>query len=286
MSPPCGIIKYLTSLQELQISLAGEADKSKGQFVKDLANLCELRVLKVFIVSMDERLRLDLLESLGNLHKLQHLELQHGYIELPSFIDDLSILQNLSSLHLDVRGLGDQGLQILDEMPNLCYLELHDSNGRATITGTANQGYFKKLRSRRLKRSMIQFVVNEDSGVSFTMWDSKISDNYPAAIDSKMKQDSSTRARTVMPNLEALSFQVVGSIMACNNGSLDNLGLECLASLQKVTVSLYPGGAPGDVVQNQKAALRHAIQDHPNRPTLQFKYESHYYEVANQVMMI
>jgi len=70
-----------------------------------------------------------------------------------------------------------------------------------------------------------------------------------------------------MPNLEALYFTVkVKELRACNNGSCDNLGLEYLASLQKVTLMSFK--LISDV---EKAALTHAMQAHPNRPKLQIR---------------
>ena len=57
-------------------------------------------------------------------------------------------------------------------------------------------------------------------------------------------------------------------LLACKNGSVDNLGLEYLASLQKVAVPINSGYDNDEEGENQKTALRHAIQAHPNRPTL------------------
>ena len=77
ITAPDGVIGRLTSLQELQIRGPLDNDKSRMQFVKDLGNLCELRVLKIDINqwNMDDNMQIDLMRSLGNLQKMQHLTL-------------------------------------------------------------------------------------------------------------------------------------------------------------------------------------------------------------------
>lgn len=169
--------------------------------------------------------------------------------------------------------LGNQGLKILGELPELRYLNLSlgqdTRHSKATVTGTATHGYFQKLRSCLLPDSLAQFVVNEeDSSVSFTMW-GKWSD--APSFGSEMKQVSCCRvARAVMPNLEFLYFHVdARTLMECNNGSFDNLGMECLTSLQVLRVFLECWRAPAAAVEKEKAALRRAIQVHPNRPKLE-----------------
>ncbi|KAJ1276950.1 hypothetical protein BS78_05G256000 [Paspalum vaginatum] len=274
MSLPNGIIKDLASLQDLQICRGDDM----GQFVKDLGNLSDLRVLKTSVQRMDERTQSELLKSLGNLHKMQHLELLHGVISgdkaalnggLPSCIDTLH-LPNLFQLSLNVDSLDDQGLKILGGLPQLSYLELSTWGGRATVTGTAAHGYFQKLRSCLLPDSMVHFVVKEDLSASFTIWHR----SYDGpAFGSKNKQDICGVAHAIMPNLESLYFEVVVRILTeCNNGSCDNLGLECLTSLQKVRVDFDRRFVLVDVVEKEEGALRHAIQVHPNQPTLEIEF--------------
>jgi disease resistance protein RPM1 len=276
MELPGGIIKDLTSLQELQIYEV--EDKSVGQFVKELSNLSELRLLRTDISGrMDERMQSDLLTSLGNLHKLQRLDLvgmllpRDGFTFhwLPSCIHP-SHLPNLSDLSLAVHSLGDQAMEILGGLPELCHLYLL-TKGRATLTGTAGRGYFQKLQSFLLIESTAYFVVNEDSSVSLTIWHARRRNDAPAFAP-RREQDTCRVAGAIMPNLQALLFEVdVAELTACNNGRCDNLGLEYLPSLQKVFVHLYRRGADADVLEKENAALRHAIQVHPNRPTLKIK---------------
>ncbi|XP_039793105.1 disease resistance protein RGA5-like [Panicum virgatum] len=72
---PDGLLKKLTSLEELLIHIGNLNDESKRQFVKALGNLSELRVLRIN-GSMEGTVQSDLAQSLGNLHKLQHLSLR------------------------------------------------------------------------------------------------------------------------------------------------------------------------------------------------------------------
>ncbi|KAK8448165.1 hypothetical protein SEVIR_8G238750v4 [Setaria viridis] len=314
-SLPCGGIKNLTSLQELHIlpSTRGD-DKSIGQFVKDLGNLHELRALGTYTGQVkDKRMQSDFVNSLGNLHKLQRLQLFGESVtvedgeggreenkwnkwqlllplprglchlvlgmvpELPPCIDPTRH-PNLSHLTLTVHEMGDQGLKILGELPELHYLKLTLSprcSSTATITGTAAHGYFQKLRSCSFPLSTIQFVVNEeDSSVSFTI-------TVSSRLGFKKKPDNCRVAGALMPNLEVLCFR----INDCKNGSFDNLGLECLPSLQKLTVVFNDWDLPCDVAENVEAAVRRTIQAHrkveaavrrtiqahPNRPTLEIK---------------
>ncbi|CAL4942880.1 unnamed protein product [Urochloa decumbens] len=296
MSLPGGKIMNLTSLQELDI-VPGDDDKSMGQFVKDLGNLRELRVLRIDISRMGRRMQSDLLKSLGNLDKMQFLQLVGAYkstnyeawdegllprglrqlflydmlyCRLPSCIDPLR-LPSLSHLFLEVFELADQCLKILGGLPELCYLELHIDSGRATLTGTATRVYFYKLRSFLLHDSMVQFVVNEEeSSVSFTIWDG--SDDDAPAFGPKRKQGNCSVARPVMPNLEVLYFHVdVNDLTARHNGSCDNLGLEYLVSLEEVGVDLCCSFADVGAAEKEETALKHAIQVHPNRPTLKLR---------------
>jgi len=71
---PDGLLKKVTSLEELHIRIDNLNDESKRQFVKALGNLSELRVLSI-TGSLEGTVPSDLAQSLGNLHKLQHLSL-------------------------------------------------------------------------------------------------------------------------------------------------------------------------------------------------------------------
>jgi hypothetical protein len=283
---PNGVIEKLTSLEELQIYCH---EHMVGPFVKELGKLRELRVLYCkFTKMLDKSKQSDLVASLGNLHKIRHLVLHMpigmGLLEkgiwdevvlprrlrrldiigrrfsaLPSCINP-SDLPNLTHLKLEVRDLDEQGLKSLGALPELCHLSLETSS---TVTITVSDGFFfARLRCLVLHESMVLFVLSEDSSISFTIW------CYEDDVAAFGSPKGIVKAPAVMPNLQVLHFEVVVGALVGKNGSCDKLGLEYLPSLQKVRVELYRFHASADDVKRQKAALRHAIEAHPNRPTL------------------
>ncbi|KAL6654403.1 hypothetical protein ACP70R_007868 [Stipagrostis hirtigluma subsp. patula] len=282
---PSGIVEKLTSLEELHISYGGD---DKGQFAKELGNLSELRVLRTSYLKVKHP---DLFQSLGRLHKLQYLELgcwfdhddmdkvtwdeavlprniRYLFIEhiplqcLPSCINP-SRLPNLSHLQLSVIDMDEQSLKILGGLPELRYLYL-TMGSTVTVTDVAADGCFQKLRFCILAYSLVQFVFNEDSSFSFTLWNGRDS----MVLGSKKKGECRV-APAVMPNLEEICFLVPVWSLIRNNGSCDNLGLEYLRSLQKVRVNVMCRDAFADDVEKVEAALRFAVGIHPNHPTLE-----------------
>jgi hypothetical protein len=283
---PNGVIEKLTSLEDLQIHCH---EHMAAPFVKELGKLRELRVLDChFDKGLDKSMQSDLVESLGKLHKIRHLRLRGACIlekgiwdaavlprplrrlhelrftGLPSCINPTN-LPNLTHLGpLLVSYMDEQGLKILGALPELCCLSLMVWS-RVTIT--VNDGLFRKLRCLCLyNNSMFLFVLNEDSSVSFTLWD--INRNDVVAFGS---QKDIVQAPAIMPSLQVLHFSVVVTHLVGNNGSCDKLGLEYLPSLQDVKVWIYCKDAFADDVERQEAALRHAIEAHPNRPALQIE---------------
>ncbi|TKW13260.1 hypothetical protein SEVIR_5G088900v4 [Setaria viridis] len=293
---PNGILKKLKSLEELQIYPA-EDEESKGQLVKDLGYLGELRVLRTLVSRMGERVQYNLMQSLRNLNKIQCLtlvgwcrardegnnatweaavlprHLRHLILEnihfswLPSCINP-SRLPNLSHLDLFVAAMEEQALESLGRLPRLYYLKL-STWSTVTLTDIASNGLFQKLRSLSLVQSMVQFVLNKDSRVSFTMWNGVDAMTF----DSKMKEEFRVE-RAIMPNLKELEFLVPLLSLMHENGNCDNLGLEQLISLNKVTVHLRcESNLPAHEKEIEaEVALRHAADVHPNRPTLSVLY--------------
>ncbi|KAK3120735.1 hypothetical protein QOZ80_9AG0693020 [Eleusine coracana subsp. coracana] len=288
-----GVIEKLTSLEELRgITL--------GQFVKDLGNLHELRVLEVYLgfsEELDESMSIesDLLAALGNLRKIRHVRLD-GYITkpdkaiwdaallprslqclnlshicfslMPSCINP-SVLLNLTHLDLDVRRMDEQSLRILGRLPELRDLKLSVWSTITIIIRAFEDGCFHKLVSLTIPGAAILFLLNEDSTISFTIW--YFTDDV--AFDSKKRDECIVRAPTVMPNLQLLDFHVGVQTFIRNKGSCDRLGLEYLPSLRKVKVEFWCSNAFVDEVEKEEAALRHAIEAHPNRPTLEMHRE-------------
>ncbi|KAG2631454.1 hypothetical protein PVAP13_2NG053630 [Panicum virgatum] len=296
---PDGLLKKLTSLEELHIRIDNLNHESKGQFVKALGNLSELRVLRVY-GSLQGTVQSDLAQSLGNLHKLQLLLLQDVYKaprgewdrvvlsqhlqilivnivvlrRLPSWISPAR-LPSLCYLYLHVDNIDEAGLRAVGGLPQLRRLRLEataatwssSSSGSTATVVIAGDGFFQKLRHCRFSDWMVQFVVNEDSAcVSFSLWNGK-QQGALAAFGSSTEDESSSRSvpPTVMPNLQHLLFQVpVRALYKDWNGSCRSLGLHCLPSLRRVTVYVHCEGASPDEVEKAEAELRHAAQLHPN----------------------
>ncbi|CAL4982514.1 unnamed protein product [Urochloa decumbens] len=293
---PNGILKKLTSLEELQI-YPPEDEKSKGQFVKDLGHLGELRVLRTAIFRMGQSMQYNFMQSLRSLNKMQRLtlvgwsrarnedntvtweaaviprHLRHLILEnihlswLPSCINP-SRLPNLCHLDLFVAAMEEQALESLGRLPGLCYFKL-STWSTVTLTDIASNGLFQKLRFWSLVESMVQFVLNEDSSVSFTMWNGVDA----IAFGPKMKEEFRVEP-AIMPNLEELDFLVPFHSSMHGSGNCNNLGLQQLTSLRKVTARLMcEGDLPTHEKENEaEAALRHEADVHPNRPSLSVLY--------------
>lgn len=124
---PDGLLKKLTSLEELHICIDNLNHESKRQFVKALGNLSELRVLSINSINdfLEETVLSDLAQSLGNLHKLQHLSLD-GYKALHVSLaewDRVVLSQHLQSLI--VQSVVLPSCINPARLPSLCYLDLY-----------------------------------------------------------------------------------------------------------------------------------------------------------------
>ncbi|CAL4985812.1 unnamed protein product [Urochloa decumbens] len=153
---PDGIGK-LTSLEELKIRYGGYSEKSLRRFVKELGSLRELRVLifEVLWMDVDRVVQIEMVESLRNLEKMEHLSLVYfdssvpadtaaweaagfllprhlrrlsfraiSFTRFPSLCINPSRLPLLSHLFLRLHDMDEQGLRILGELPELRDLEL------------------------------------------------------------------------------------------------------------------------------------------------------------------
>jgi disease resistance protein RPM1 len=173
---------------------------------------------------------------------------------------------------LDVIDLDEQGMQTLGGLPELCHLGL-STKSTVTVTKIATDGnnFFQKLRSCKFSSSMVLLVLNEDSSVSFTLWNAR----GDMLFDPRKKKDERTRGApaTVMPSLQELSFEAQWSwpMVQSQGRFFSNLGLEHLISLQKVTATAdCEGYHCEEDVTAAEAALRQATDVHPNHPALVF----------------
>ncbi|XP_039793108.1 disease resistance protein RGA5-like [Panicum virgatum] len=210
---PDGLLKKVTSLEQLHIRIDNLNDESKRQFVKALGNLSELRVLCIFgfegtVQSEWDRVVLS--------QHLQSLIVKSVVLRrLPSCINPAR-LPSLCYLDLFVEDIDEAGLRAVGGLPQLRRLELStprtwfSSSGSTATVVIAGDGFFQKLRRCSFLSWMVQFVVNEDSAcVSFSLWNGK-QQGALAAFGSSTEDESSSRSvpPTVMPNLQELTFQV------------------------------------------------------------------------------
>ncbi|CAO2145181.1 unnamed protein product [Urochloa humidicola] len=226
----------MTSLEVLVIHFVNLDKESRLQFVKNLGNLSQLRVLDIYGPLEG------VVQSLGNLHKLQNLGLEDSefsggeattrewdtvllprhlrhldlsdisFSRLPSCIK-LERLLHLYELFLQMDYLDEAGLRILGRLPELRFLDLRCTLESLVFTATvanitAGDDFFPNLRCCDLGQCMVQLAVNEDStSVSFSIWSGK---GKMAFVGSKAEDESSRSVAPppVMPKLERLRFYV------------------------------------------------------------------------------
>uniref|UniRef100_K3ZH15 Uncharacterized protein n=1 Tax=Setaria italica TaxID=4555 RepID=K3ZH15_SETIT len=295
-------LRKVTSLQELCIRIDYLDEESQREFMNDLGNNSEVRVLDITVGRLKGMVLSDLVHLLANLHKLQHLELTDGEIgwewvqmemtvvlprhllhlglgsilfrHLPSWISPAHH-PNLCYLWLRVAHMDESSLRNLGGLPELRFLRLTTDRPSMACTtivaniNTAVDGFFKKLRCCCLDGWMVQFVLNEDTtGVSFSIWNGM----GATAFGSKTKDEysGSIAPPPVMPNLQELWFHVpIKALYKDGKGSCSDLGLECLPSLRSVEIVVNCVGASTDDVEKAKAELRNAAQLHPNCPRIE-----------------
>uniref|UniRef100_A0A0D9XRY0 AAA+ ATPase domain-containing protein n=1 Tax=Leersia perrieri TaxID=77586 RepID=A0A0D9XRY0_9ORYZ len=290
---PTGLIGNLTSLQDLWIYPAMK-DYSMGatiasQFVKDLGNLRELRVLKTRIHGWDQNMQIALVESLHNFHKIQILELhgesslgkgvtwEAGFVSsqhlrylslacmqltrLPGWMNSL-LFPNLGYLVVNVQFWQEHDMETLGRMPELCTLQLQSCNMRVlNIKNTHGDiHYFQKLRSLMTYHIMI----------GFDLCSGKLSSGN-IGID----------APTVMPSLEYLQFTVHVRFLKDANIGFDKLVSEHLPSLQRVNARIDCSDAHLAEVEEAEAALTYVVNVNPNDPTLEMMRCSEYKMVSS-----
>lgn len=296
----CGVIDVpdgigtLTSLEELLIQ--GYSTRPE-KFLKELGNLRELRALRFSTAEkpgMDEMMQRDFVESLRNLQKIKHIEVEGrswktdtaiweaaGFVlprplhnlslraiifsKLPSCIIDPSRLPNLSYLKLRVTRMDEQDMKLLARLPALCFLEL-ETRSTVTISISVIDGdsYFQKLRYFNVN-AMVQFQQqpNEDSSVAMHVWNGA---GAMPSFGSGKSCCSKVVPSAVTPNLEVLKFEVPLRALMDDNGVCGNFGWEYLHSLREVRGTIY-----GFDVSAAEAALRNACQVHHNHPTLHLR---------------
>ena len=266
------------------------------QFVKDLSNLTQLRVLRTGIMSINDIIESDLLQSIGKLRRIQRpslhifggkpqsstwcaqLVLPRGlrylnfsalHMEIMPPCINPSHLVNLSDLNLLANGMDRQDLESLSRLPQLRHLWLQTMS-TVTLPNVASNGCFQMLRSCCFPWSTVRFMLNGDSSVSFTIWNGR--DDVDFVSSRKEEDEERVAAPAVMPNLRELEFNVIVRALVDYRGCCDLLGLEYLISLQKITAKFCCYDTAKEVAEEEKAALRRVVEAHPNHPILKIKY--------------
>uniref|UniRef100_M8BZY5 Putative disease resistance RPP13-like protein 2 n=1 Tax=Aegilops tauschii TaxID=37682 RepID=M8BZY5_AEGTA len=266
----CDWLPSLSSFQFLRVLDLGNCgghESSSGislklpsypHLFKELGHLTELRTLYIICDGMDKDLSNILAESLGNLQKLQNLNIGNGgsvidrmreiwvppphlrsfeswhglFLRLPKWVNSRS-LPHLSTLRIEVEELQADDFQIIGMLPALRCLELG------------------------AHRLMETLVVSADA--------------FPYATSCKFERFLSPPSLFppgAMSRVEHLQFEVSAPSIA--NGELD-CGLGHLPSLEYVKVILRIGKSSVEDKETAKAWLRRAAEAHPNCPTIEFE---------------
>ncbi|WVZ50570.1 hypothetical protein U9M48_001812 [Paspalum notatum var. saurae] len=262
-------IGSLTSLEALSVTATCS---STDAIMEGLGRLTELRVLSITLyIEWNERWEKSFVECLSKLKKLRSISMWLGcyyydlnldgwvtprYLckldtfintsadgflpKLPAWImKHYSLLVDLSVISIQVKELQREDLEGLGRLPALRVLHLKVyPKGYAIIGGFAfGTGSFRCLVQYKLLYANIGAVVFQSGA---------------------------------MPKLTRLEFRCPvreTREMAGGDGGFD-LGLGNLPSLQHVEVDMENEGASEEEAMETKAALLHAVEIHPNHPTL------------------
>ena len=237
---------------------------SSPHIAEELSHLTEVRTLSVDCDNMDEDLIDVLIESLGNLHKLQNLRIVYcgrlidrmceswvpppnlrsfvsrgssyspsWFSRLPKWVNSSS-LPHLSTLNIEVEELQGDDIQIIGMLPALRFLRLRASRVMGTLVVRADA--FPSARCCMFRR-------------------------FPTA--------PCLFPPGAMPRVQHLDFEVSAPSIA--SGEVD-CGLGHLPSLEHVQVCLARENSSDEETETAKAWLRRAAEAHPKRPTIEIKH--------------
>nr|UBY06938.1 NBS-LRR disease resistance protein [Dasypyrum villosum] len=257
MKLPSGI-GNLTSLEVLDDLGLSDSDVDLD-FVKELGHLTKLRVLRLDCDCFDESLGKALEQSISNIHKLDYLDVyvNRGLINclskdwvpppqlrrlvfrsmsswfetLPSWINPSS-LPLLSYLNITVFKVRSEDIQLLGMLPALCVLRVMDY-------------------SQFQGEDVVEMPVLSCGAL------------FPCAIEYYFYGIGvlpSMFPPGAAPRLKHLRFSFRAKWISHEN---IDLGMRHLPSLQQVSVDIIQKGASEREVDEAKAALREAAEDHP-----------------------
>lgn len=238
-------LSSLARLRELDIRFPDKSFDLYGPFVESLCNLKHLESLFIYYYSDPSPGLMDLLEEHSWVPPLS-LRKFYSYIPsnlstLPAWIKrDPSRLSSLSELDLKLKGVQQEDMQILAGLPALRRLEIvstHQTQRRLVISA---DGY----------RRVVCFELECGSGAQIMF--------EPGAL----------------PRAETVYFSVGVRVAKDDGDGKFELGLKGnLLSLRRTDVSIHRDGATVGEAREAEAAVRRALQDHPNRPVVSIGME-------------
>jgi hypothetical protein len=242
----------LTSLEDLSVDNVSESTN----FLKELGKLTELRSLTIWIRKLDESWKCKAFaESLGKLEKIQdlfvhsseefnwvthvpsrqlrYLRLNNYSSRMPMWINS-SLLPHLTHLFLYLKAVKEEDIEILGKFPELLTMRLifrSSSDNGYSPPCECSRGAFPKLK------------------LCYT----------PAPLQFQ---------EGAMPSVESIGFAVHVRPLVDSSFDFDFSSLENLPLVDEVNFYLVCTGADAREVEEAEAAVRRAVQVHPNRPFL------------------
>jgi disease resistance protein RPM1 len=208
-----------------------------------------------------------------------------AFSRFPSLCINASRLPHLSRLSLHVDAMDEQDLRIIGKLPQLRFLYLAVHNSIAEVdcnnkTTTDDDGccLFQKLRSFSIwHREGVRFLLpsqeDSDSSVLFFMHSVRANMILGSQREDTVRNKAAGLSPTLMPSAQELWFWVYAQEFikdGNHNNDCISLALDYFGLLQNVHVKICRDGASSAAeVEQVEAALRCAVDGHPNRPTLQ-----------------
>ncbi|CAO2150184.1 unnamed protein product [Urochloa humidicola] len=253
------VIRVTPRIQEQETHSGADNKCSTRQFVKKLGNLRNLRVLKTGVHLRDQGQGREFLESLSKLHNMQDIS-----IVLPAeFLEiDVDTKARMYALSSSLRTLELLNLQFSKLpawmngqcLPKLCKLKVLVND--VDEQDLRNLGTLRELRDLALsttRNHRLKLTICGCGGFQDLKFLHLIS---PLQF-----------VQGAMPRLEDMVLCIKVFALKDANISFD-FGLENLSSLQSLTVGVDCADASPEEVEEAEAAIRHAVDIHPNHPSL------------------
>ncbi|XP_066317151.1 disease resistance protein RGA5-like [Miscanthus floridulus] len=253
-------IGMLTSLQQLVMyPCGGNNEYSTKWFVEGLGNLRELRVLRLLIKADDEKQLTQLLKSALKLPKIEALHFDYYGAMLNS-----RVKLEPSGFACCVRSLELQLLEFsrlpvwlnAHHLPQICHLSL--------LLFDVDKQDLENLKEFKVLHHLHLLIVNTERRDAITCASGGFENLRFFSITKPFKF-----LQGVMQRLEILDFHFNVLLQSGADSDSDfDFGLENIPSLQQVNVQINYLDAFPEEVEEVEAALRHAINVHPNRPII------------------